>query len=496
MFLENKGYEVTAVNSGAEAIEEVEQQTFDIVFLDENMPGLTGLETLQQVKEKRPNVPVVMITKSEEEFVMEDAIGSQISDYLIKPVNPKQILLTIKRLIDQRRLVSQKVTQSYQQEFRNLAMRLNDRLSEEEWMEVYRKLVYWEMELVKSEEEAMQEILENQKTEANSNFSRFIQDNYLDWMDDLERAPTMSPTLLSRKVLPLLTGQKPVVLLLIDNLRYDQWKMLQPLFSQFFTIREDTTYFSILPTATNFARNSLFSGMMPSELEKRHPKLWVGDEDEGGKNLHEEEFLHDFLKRARKDIRVSYNKITRLEAGKQLVENAQNLLQNDLIVVIYNFVDLLSHVRTEMEVLKELAEDEAAYRSLTYSWFEHSPLYDFIRKIAQQDVQLVLTTDHGSIRVRRPSKVVGDRNTTTNLRYKQGRNLNFDSRDVLHVAKPSEAGLPRPHVSSSYIFAREDTYFVYPNNYNYYVNFFRNTFQHGGISMEEMIVPVVTMGTK
>ncbi|MEX0967804.1 MAG: bifunctional response regulator/alkaline phosphatase family protein [Bacteroidia bacterium] len=496
LFLETKGFEVTAVTNGAEAVEEATDKFYSLIFLDENMPGMTGLETLYKIKRIRPEVPVVMITKSEEEMVMEDAIGSQISDYLIKPVNPKQILLTVKKLVDTKRLVSEKITLNYQQDFRELSMSVNEQLNAEEWMDVYRKLVHWDIELEKSDDETMKDVLVTQKSEANSNFSRFVENNYVDWINDPDNAPLMSPRLLSKKLIPLLDNGKPTVFLLIDNLRYDQWRIMQPKFSELFNIKDDSTYFSILPTATNYARNSIFTGMMPSEIAKRYPKLWVNDEDEGGKNLNEQEFIGEYLKRARKDIRFSYNKITNLEAGKSLVDNASNILNNDLAVVIYNFVDLLSHVRTEMQVLKELAEDEPAYRSLTFSWFEHSPLYDFLKKVASKKVNLVLTTDHGSVRVKRPSKIIGDRNTTTNLRYKQGKNLNFDAKAVLHVKEPDDILLPAPFVSSSYVFAKEDNYFVYPNNYNYYVNFFKDTFQHGGISLEEMIIPVITMESK
>lgn len=496
LFLENKGYDITPVQSGTEAIDECQNQFFDLVFLDENMPGLSGLETLTKIKSMRPEVPIVMITKSEEEFLMEDAIGSQISDYLIKPVNPNQILHSIKKLLENKRLVSEKVTMGYQQDFGKLSMLVNENLSPDEWIDVYKKIVHWDMALTKTDSEGMRDVLETQKTDANANFARFIDKNYTDWLRIRDEAPVMSHTLLFNKLIPLLDSPDPVFFILIDNLRYDQWKAIQPMFSDLFRIQEDSAYFSILPTATNYARNAIFSGMLPSEIEKKYPNLWLNDEEEGGKNLHEEEFLQDYLKRLRKDIKFSYHKITNLDAGRNLVENISNLYKNKLNIIVYNFVDLLSHVRTEMEVIKELAEDEAAYRSLTQSWFEHSPLYESLRKLADKKVNILLTTDHGSIRVKKPSKIVGDRNTTTNLRYKNGKSLNYNDRDVFAIRKPEEAGLPRPHVSSSYVFAKEDFFFVYPNNYNYFVNFYKNTFQHGGVSLEEMIIPVITMQNK
>ncbi len=496
MFLEEKGYQVTTAVSADEALSAIHEEGFDLLFLDENMPGQTGLEVLPTIKKQQPSLPVIMITKSEEEFLMEDAIGAQISDYLIKPVNPKQILLSIKKQVDNKRLVSEKVTRSYQQDFTNLSMKVNEPLSADEWIDVYQQLTHWDIELEKSEEENMKEVLATQKSDANANFSRFVENNYLDWLDGDEGAPLMSHNLLYRKVFPYVTKEKPTFLILLDNFRYDQWKAIQPMISSLFHVHEDTAYYSILPTATNFSRNAIFSGLMPSQIKERFPDKWVNDEEKGGKNMSEATFLADYLKRLKKPIDFNYNKITNLEDGKSLPGKVHEFMNHDLTIVIYNFLDLMSHVRTEMEVLKELAEDEEAYRSLTISWFEHSPLYEMLKQLAEKDVNLVLTTDHGSIRVKHPSKVVGDRNTSTNLRYKQGKSLDYDKKEVFKVSRPDDAFLPRPHVSSSYIFAKEDHYFVYPNNYNYYVNFFKNTFQHGGVSLEEMIIPVVRLSSK
>ena len=496
LFLKSKGYEVVQAKSGIEAVEECQDQYFDIVFLDEHMPGMNGLETLLKIKEIMPEVPVVMITKSEEEMLMEEAIGRQISDYLIKPVNPNQILLTLKKHLENKRLVSEKVTMQYQQDFSSLSMRVNENLDANEWIEVYKKLVFWEMELEKSDAEGMRMVLESQKTEANANFCKFVEHNYIDWIKGKGDVPLMSHNLLSQKLIPLLDNEEPIYFILIDNLRYDQWKGLQSRINEFFRITEDTAYYAILPTATNYARNAIFAGMMPIEIEKRFPKLWLNDEEEGGKNLHEEEFFKDFLQRQRLDIKFSYNKITNMDAGRTLLDNVGNLQKFKLNVIVYNFVDLLSHVRTEMEVIKELAEDEAAYRSLTRSWFDHSPLLDVIRRIADKKCSIVISTDHGSVLVRKPSKIIGDRNTTTNLRYKNGKNLNYTEKEVFAIRKPEDAGLPRQHVSSAYVFSKEDYFFVYPNNYNYFVNYYKNTFQHGGLSIEEMLIPVVSMTNK
>ena len=495
-FLQHKDYEVVPVISGIDAIEEIQKDDFNIVFLDEKMPGLSGLETLVELKKLKPEIPIVMVTKSEDEFIMDDAIGSQISDYLIKPVNPNQLILSIKKLVDHKRLISEKVTSQYQHEFRELSMMLNDKLNFEEWKQVYQKIIHWELELEKSDDQNIKDILQNQKAEANSNFFKFVQQNYLYWLDHPENAPTMSNKLLYKKVLNRVGNNKPVIMILIDNFRYDQWRIIKPLLTDHFKIIEDDLYYSILPTVTNYARNAIFSGMMPSEIEKNYPNLWIYDDERETKNQNEEKFVKDYLLRLRKNIKVDYEKITSLDIAKKFADNVHNYLSNDLVLIVSNFIDFLSHVRTEIEVIKELAEDEMAYRSLTLSWFKHSPLYEAIIKLAQKDCILIITTDHGSIRVKKPSKIIGDKNTTSNLRYKEGRSLNFEAKEVFHVKNPTDFHLPKSNISSSYVFAKEDYYFIYPNNYNYYVNFFNNTFQHGGISMEEMMIPIITLENK
>ena len=497
LFLKEKGYDVSTANSGDGALDMMKKQDFDIVFLDENMPGLSGLETLAKIKNLRADIPVIMITKSEEERIMEDAIGSKISDYLIKPVNPNQILMSLKKNLDTKRLRSEKTNIGYQQEFRNIGMTLGDRLSHEEWVEVYKKLVYWELELQESGDESMFEILKMQKAEANAQFGKFIENNYIKWLNGTDKnPPVMSHTLLKNKVAPIIEQEPVTFFLLLDNLRYDQWKVIQPIISQYFKVDTEDLFFSILPTATQYARNALFAGLLPSEIEKKFPGMWLNDEEEGGKNLHEEDFLAAQLKRWGKDIKYSYHKITNIAGGKKLAESMSNLMSNKLNVIVYNFVDMLSHARTEMEVIRELADDEKAYRSITVSWFEHSPLHDIIKQIAAKKARLVIGTDHGTIKVTEPTKVVGDKNTNTNLRYKQGKSLDYVKKDVFEVRNPADAFLPKQHVSTAFVFAKEDKFFAYPNNYNYYVSYYRNTFQHGGISLEEMIIPVITLSAK
>jgi len=498
IFLESKGYEVATLTNGFDAIDYVKENPVDVVLIDESMPGITGLETLAKIKEVNQQIPVVLITKNETENLMNEAIGSQISDYLIKPVNPNQVWLSLKKIIDNRRLVAEKTTTAYQQQFRHLFMALNSNPDYNEWMDIYKKLVYWELEMEKSDSPEMQEVLQSQKSEANTEFFKFISRNYASWVNaKSQEGPIMSHLLFEHKVLPHLEKGTPLFFVLIDNLRVDQWKAIQPIFAESFRILEEDSFYSILPTATQYARNAIFSGMLPVEIEKRFPVQWKNDDEEGGKNLHEEEFLRAQLKReGYEHLRYSYTKVLNNHAGLELVNNIHNMLNNDLNVIVYNFVDMLSHARTEMEVLKELAGDEMSYRSITTSWFEHSPLHQALKKIADKKVRIVLATDHGSVRVKTPYKVVGDKQTTTNLRYKHGRNLNYDPKDVLAFRDPREAGLPVPTINSSFIFAKEDGFLCYPNNYNYYVNYYKNTFQHGGVSMEEMIVPVVRMESK
>ncbi|MDF3077172.1 MAG: bifunctional response regulator/alkaline phosphatase family protein [Sphingobacteriaceae bacterium] len=497
LFLNDKGYEVKTATNGSDAVDIFKSGYIDLVFLDENMPGLTGLETLAKIKAINPDVPIVLITKNEEEHLMEDAIGSKIDDYLIKPVNPKQILLTIKKLTENKRLISEKTSMAYQQDFRNLGMILNDNLSFTEWVDVYKKLIYWELSLEGLEDAGMHEILTMQKSEANVQFSKFIEKSYLDWLKDPEKGPVTSNLLFRKRVFPALESNKPVFFFLIDNLRYDQWKIINSVITDYFRQDEEDSYYSILPTATQYARNSIFSGLMPLEMEKRFPQMWQNDEDEGGKNLYEEQFLADQIQRVlRKECKYSYTKILTYEQGRDMNDTVTNLLGNDLNVIVYNFVDMLSHARTDMAMIRELANDEAAYRSLTLSWFIHSPLLDTLKKLSQKNVKVIITTDHGTIRVKHPSKVIGDRNTNSNLRYKQGKNLNFNAKEVFHIKNPHDAQLPKLHMSSSFIFAKEDSYFVYPNNYNQFVNYFNETFQHGGISMEEMIIPYATYSPK
>ncbi|MFM8849622.1 MAG: PglZ domain-containing protein [Cytophagales bacterium] len=497
LFLQQRGYDITPVNNGSDAVEMAENRLFDLVFLDEHMPGISGLEALTQIKSHKPNLPIVMITKNEEERIMEDAIGGKIDDYLIKPINPSQILLSIKKILDNKRLVIEKTNSSYQQEFRKISMAFLDDMNHEQWAELYKKLVFWDLQMDEADNRDMAEVLDSQKVEANLNFCRFVKRNYEGWLNNANiEKPLLSHQLLKKKVFNLLAPSTSVFLILIDNLRYDQWKVIEPMIAEFFTIEKEETYYSILPTTTAYARNAIFSGMLPSEMAKTHPDLWVGEDEDESKNNFEDEFLARQLKRNNLNVKFSYNKIKKLEEGRDLADSVNNLFGNGLNVIVYNFVDMLSHARTDMAMIRELAPDESAYRSITKSWFNHSPLFDILRKISEKKVKLIITTDHGTIRVKRPFKIIGDKNVNKNFRYKQGKNLNFEGDKVLETNKPERFFLPKNNVSTAYVFALEDQFFAYPNNYNYYVNFYKDTFQHGGVSLEEMIIPVVSLSSK
>ena len=494
LFLENKNYMVITCKSGQEALEEIQSTPVDIIFLDENMPGLSGLETLNEIKLINSSIPVVMITKSEEELIMEEAIGSKIADYLIKPVNPNQILLSLKKNLDHSRLVSERTTLDYQQEFRKIAMDLSMVNSYGEWVDLYKKLIHWELRLENIEDSSMIEILESQKSEANNQFGKFVEKNYEDWFND-EEGPIMSHNLFKKWVMPEIIDT-PTLLVVIDNLRYDQWLAFEGSVSPFYKKTMEDSYVSILPTATQYARNAIFSGLTPLAMEKKHPDWWKNDTEEGGKNLFEDKFLGEQLKRLGLDIKWEYHKISSLKQGKYLSQNFKSQKDNDLTVIVYNFVDMLSHSKTEMEVIKELASNDKAYRSLTQSWFKNSPLLEIIQQAQQMGLKLIITTDHGTINVKQPSKVIGDKETSLNLRYKTGRSLSYEEKDVLEAKNPTAIHLPTINMSSSFIFAKNDLFFAYPNNYNHYVSYYRNTYQHGGVSLEEMIIPFIVFKPK
>ena len=495
LFLEKKGYSVTTANNGRDALDMVHARPFDLIILDENMPGLTGLETLSLIKQSLPHIPIIMITKSEEENIMNQAVGNKIADYLIKPVNPNQILIALKKHLHSDELVSQQATHDYRREFTNLSMMINSASTIADWYDIYQKLVFWEIELA-STDTNMDEVLELQKNEANTEFTKYVRRNYQRWLDGSgDDVPLMSPQVFRSAVFPMLDNGDKVFFVLIDNFRLDQWKVVKPLLSELFTF-DERLYTSILPTATQYARNAIFSGLMPDQIAKLFPALWVDEDSEEGKNINESPLIETLFTRYRRHCKFSYNKINDSVAGERLLRDFNQLGNNDLNVVVFNFIDMLSHARTESKMIRELASTDAAYRSLTESWFRHSSAHEFFKRVAEKGYRVVLTTDHGTVRVNNPIKVVGDKNTNTNLRYKVGKSLNYNPKQVYEVKRPEQFGLPAPNLSSTFIFATGRDFFAYPNNYNHYVQYYTGTFQHGGISLQEMLIPLITMTPK
>lgn len=490
LFLQSKGYEVATANNGRDALDALEREHFDLVLLDENMPGISGLETLSLINRQHPQLPVIMITKSEEENIMNQAIGNKISDYLIKPVNPSQILLSIKKNLHSSELVATQASSSYQQEFQRISSMTSRAESIGDFYDLYRSLVFWQLNLATTDTR-MDEMLAMQTRDANYNFTKYVKQNYEGWVNSPDH-PLMSHELFKRCVFPLLDRGEKIFFILIDNFRLDQWRVLQPLLSDHFTVDEDL-YTTILPTSTQYARNAIFAGLMPQQIASMFPQYWVDEDEDEGKNIYEEQLLRTQIERFRRRDTFSYAKLNDSPAIEKYISRFKQLESNSLNVVVLNFIDMLSHARTESKMIRELANSDAAYCSLTESWFRHSGAIELFRRIAASGAKIILTTDHGTIRVDNPIKVVGDRNTNTNLRYKVGKNLNYNRKQVYEMSNPGKFGLPSPNLSSTFIYACNEDFFSYPNNFNYYVQYYTGTFQHGGISMQEMLVPLVTL---
>ncbi len=497
LFLKEKGYDVLTANNGHDAIDIASEENLDLIILDEMMPGLTGLETLPRLKEVSPIVPVVMVTKSEEEDIMNRAVGSRIADYILKPVNPLQVLLSIKKNVHREQLVAEQSTQDYRAEFGSISSSISMATEFEHWVGIYKKLVGWDMELSQSSDKGVAEILQYQKNEADNEFAKYIKKSYERWFDENEETkPLFSHNLMRSKVFAELDGGQKTLFLLIDNFRYDQWLMVRDMIAMHYNIEHEDFYCAILPTATAYARNAIFAGLTPLSISKLYPEQWLNDNQDGGKNLHEEDFLRKLMGKSGRSEKLYFEKLVRPEAGRKLMENLDKVYNADFSVLVYNFLDILSHARTETDIIREIADDEAAFRSLTRSWFEHSELLEIIRRVSERGIRLIITSDHGTRKVDSPVRVVGDRETSTNLRYKSGRNLSYDDKNLFTVKNPAKIGLPASNLTSEYIFATGSDFLVYPNNYNHYVRYYKSTFQHGGVSMEEMLVPYISLSAR
>lgn len=495
IFLKNKGFEVTPVTNGEDAITLIQEQPFDIIFLDEQMPGMDGLATLNRIKTIQAGLPVVMITKSEEESIMEEAIGGKISDYLIKPVNPNQIVLTTKRILERHRIRSEKFAQSYLRNFNKISQKISEDLGWNEWINIYKQLTRWDIDL-ESGEESLRQVLADQYQEANKMFGRFISQHYQSWLtQSTPDRPPLSVDIVDEYVLPHVRNSQTTLFMVIDCMRYDQWMVFQDLLNEDYSIDTDF-YYSILPTATPYSRNAIFSGLFPLEIEEVYPGLWHQGEDENSLNQFEQELLHKQLERKGIDTNAKYEKVLNTEEGQRVTDSIHNYLQVPLSTFVYNFVDTLVHSRSDSDVLKEIAPDVPAFRSLTKTWFQHSTLYEIFKILSEEEIVIVITSDHGAVRALRDTKVYGDRNTSTSLRYKYGRNLTANEDDTIVVKNPEDYQLPTPRHSNNYIIAKENYYFVYPTNYHQYQNRYRDTFLHGGASMEEMILPIATLRPK
>ncbi len=498
LLLTDKGYQVDTATNGEDAIELVRRQAFDLVFLDEMMAGMGGLRTLSGIKDLRPELPVVMITKNEDEGLMEDAIGVKISDYLTKPVNPSQVLMAVKKFLEKKRITSAQVSRDYIREFNDISTTLQGSPGFVEWIDVYNRLTEWGIEMDLHPDLGLTQTLGDQIRECNVQFSKYVEKNYRHWLEQ-EKRPPLSIDVVDRYLVPRLQEGKPVVFFVIDCLRLDQWMEMETLLREFYDIRRDY-HFSLLPTATPYSRNSIFSGAFPDEIEVRFPEVWAEwEDDDNSRNRYEHRFIDALLERRKVNLKPEskYLKILDAEFGRGVENNIASYAKNPLTSIVVNFVDMLAHGRSDSQLLKEIAPDESAYRSLTKSWFVHSTLFGMLKTLSRQkDVTVVLTTDHGSIRSMRAVKVIGDREASTNLRYKYGRNLKADEKTAIFIKNPKDFRLPSRSVTVNYLIAKEDFYFVYPTDYHRYVNQYRDSFQHGGVSMEEMILPVATLTPK
>jgi len=492
LFLEQKGFKISTAVSGDDAVAKVRDEQLDLVLLDEMMPGKDGLTTLEEIKEIKPHLPVVMVTKSEEESLMEDAIGQKIDDYLTKPVNPSQVLMVAKRILDTKKIITESRMRRYITDLNKLNQKLFGAMGPQDWLDAAGVLASWDLEMDQDRDEGLIQTHIGSRHELNIEFTKYLEKNYADWLFSDER-PVLSPDVLKHYMLPILKGGNKVLLLVVDCMRLDQWLTVEPLLSEYYNINRHT-YFSIVPSATPFARNALFAGLFPEDIAKQYPRIYR-DANEGSLNRDEDVLLADFLNREGVELSgaVRYEKIFDNTEGEGLAKRVADYYQSEMVAFVFNFLDILAHGRSNNVILREIAGGEAAFRSLMQSWFIHSPLFAILKAFAARDFTVIVTSDHGSVLCSRGTMAHGKRDTSTNLRYKYGDNLNCDVKDAWLIKKPEQYRLPKFGLATTYLIAKEDYFFVYPNNYNEYIRQFSNSFQHGGISLEELAVPLAVM---
>ena len=497
-FLDDKGYVVTPVSNGKDAIALIAQEPFDIVLLDEMMPGLDGLSTLEQIKMIDPNVPVVMITKNEEEHLMNEAIGRRINDYLTKPVNPSQIFMACKKILDSRQIRQSQAGQNYVSKANEIREQLSGEITWQTWINVHRRLCEWDIEIARLRDAGLSQMIEDQRRECNHEFGRFIGRDYATWIAEENDSPPLSVDVVPEFVVPYLEQGRQVFFIVVDCLRLDHWMVMEPQLAEYFNIKRSYHY-SVLPTATPFSRNAIFSGLFPNEIARKYGDIWHNaDENEHSLNRNEHQYIDDQVADMGVELKPGSHYVKVLDTGEAqgLTRKVPSLKKWPLVSVVYNFLDMLVHGRAQSDLLKEMAPNEIAFRALVQTWFGNSSLFETLKAISRTDAVVVLTTDHGSVRGTRASVVHGDRDTSSNLRYKYGRNLRSEDKDALMIKDPEAYGLPSGGLGSNFVIAKEDFYFVYPTNFNQYQRQYKDSFQHGGISLEEMVLPVAIMEPK
>jgi CheY-like chemotaxis protein len=497
VFLEEKGYSVRSVSNGEDAVDLIQKEPFDLVLLDQMMPGMDGLTTFVRIKDALPAMPVVMITKMEEEELIDEALRKRIDDFLLKPVNPVQILSAVRRILERREIRQRELSREYVEDFNSIEGVRSQTQGPREWIDIHTRLSQWDVMLDQFPDAGLMQSHLDQRRQCNVEFCMFIEKSYRKWVSGEDR-PLLSVDVVSDFVAPYLSSNKRVYFIVVDCLRLDQWLTIEPMLEPYFSIKRDY-YYSILPTATPYSRNSIFGGLFPSELATTYPEFWnETGSDETGKNRFEKQLLERQIRKMGLKVNpsVKYIKVYSPDEAVQARKQIPTLQAIPLVALVFNFVDIVAHSRSESRVLQEMLPNESAYRSFTASWFMHSPLYDILKAISLQDAVAVVTTDHGSVLSRRSAVALGDRETSTNVRYKFGTNLNCDPRYAVQVRNPAEFKLPGGGINKNYIIAKEDYYFVYPTNFHEYERQYKDSFQHGGISMEEMILPCVTMTPK